>query len=72
MSFPDVEGKYTDLEIVAGVMVDGDTMSFDVEVVDGQEQITESALPAFSSSAQALNAGNAMTIDLTVVMNHIQ
>ena len=47
-------------------MVDGDTMSFDVEVVDGQEQITESALPAFSSSAQALNAGNAMTIDLTV------
>ena len=40
---PDVEGKYTDLEIShAGVMVDGDTMSFDVEVVDGQEQITES------------------------------
>ena len=67
LSFPDVEGKYTDLELShAGVMVDGDTMSFDVEVVDGQEQITESALPAFSSSAQALNAGNAMTIDLTV------
>lgn len=67
LSFPDVEGKYTDLEIShSGAMVNGDTISFDVEIVDGQEQITESTLPAFTSSAQSINSGNPMVIEITV------